>query len=220
MKKILIISLMITILFSGCSNSDHETELLEARIESAEEKVLSLEKQIADSERYINHLTEELAHAETRAAESEFELFNMIDAGFTNPVVHNQNIVVKSPKKNRVTFEIDERLVGKYVVEDDPEMYFEIKSNGKAEISLNANTGYAKYSAECIQITAYYADAYNNDSIYEDYFSVYINFNLVTGNYTFGSYGLSVGFNGNSSFDSFISTTYWPELKMEFIKQT
>ena len=45
--------------------------------------------------------------------------------------VLQKNVVVKNCPKGQVTYEIDGRLVGKYVVIDDPEMYFEIKPDGK-----------------------------------------------------------------------------------------
>ena len=35
----------------------------------------------------------------------------------------------------------DENLIGKYVVEDDNEMYIEIKADETAEISINAMSG-------------------------------------------------------------------------------
>lgn len=54
------------------------------------------------------------------------------------------------------------------------ETYFEIKENGEIEISLNANSGYAKYDSENIAASVYYT---------ED--KVILAFYLISGNYTF-----------------------------------
>ncbi|MCL2153379.1 MAG: hypothetical protein FWH57_10570 [Oscillospiraceae bacterium] len=241
MKKLLILFLILLVLtLSACEKnseligstafSDKQLTEAETRADVAEMQLDELEKQIIDlneqlklSEKLasaansdlleqalqLDDLRELLVRAEMRAKAADDAFAYISDAGFSDPAILNQNVIVENPPKNLVTFEIDEKLVGKYIVEDDPEMYFEIKSDGKAEISLNALSGYALVRSEYIQLTAYYSDH-----------RIIVNFNLVSGNWTFpGSTGLSVSFEGDPSCTSFISTVYWPEYQMKFVKQ-
>ena len=48
-------------------------------------------------------------------------------------------------------------IAGRYAAADDSEMYFEIKADGAAEVSINAMSGYAKYSADELSVTVDYA---------------------------------------------------------------
>ncbi|MCL2086048.1 MAG: hypothetical protein FWH05_00440 [Oscillospiraceae bacterium] len=125
----------------------------------------------------------------------------------SNDIAQKENIIVREPKMNEVTYEISEKLIGKYVVENDPEMYFEIKPDGKFDISLNANSGYARYNEETVQFTALYSDI-----------RTIISFNITSGLHSFGNV-LSISFMGNPECTSFLSTTYWSYLNLEFIKQ-
>jgi hypothetical protein len=195
-KKVFIF-IAILVLLTGCGSKNDlskvDAVMPEDELAAAKDKIAGLEKQVRD-------LKEELAS--------------------TKEQLSNQNVVVSSPKKNRATFEIDERLVGRYIVEDDPEMYFEIKPDGTAEVSLNCLEGYGKYHAENLQLTAYYADGYANDYLTFDG-RVNINFNLVSGIYTFpAACGLSLTFEDDSNdFNSFVLTTYWPDVRLTFVKQ-
>ena len=120
-----------------------------------------------------------------------------------------KNIIVKNPKMNEVTHEISEKLIGKYVAENDPDMYFQINPDGTAEISLNMLSGYAKYTADNIYITAFYDDN-----------AIIIAFNIIYGSYTFpAGCGFSVSFKGDDGCTSFISTVYWSFYEMEFVKE-
>jgi TolA-binding protein len=191
-----------------------EEELLKAktRAETAEEQASMIEEQNSD-------LTMKLVIAESRAGAAEEELDNMNQLGPGN-TVRNKNVVVKNPKKNQVTYEIDERLVGKYIVEDDPEMYFEIKPDGTAEISINELEGYGQYPSRNLQVTAYYsASIVTDDFIYRG--RVYINFNLVSGRYTFpAACGLSLTFcDDYNDFTSFELISYLPTEHFKFVKQ-
>jgi hypothetical protein len=148
--------------------------------------------------------------AESHAKKAESELPDASNNVSNYSVRNIQNTVVETPKKNKVTYEIDKKLVGKYAVEDDQEMYFEIKPDGKVEISLNALEGYAKYSDSAnIELTAFYTDTI-----------VIINFNLIDGQHTFpANCGLSISFEGDVNFASFLSTVYWADDRLEFVKQ-
>lgn len=66
-----------------------------------------------------------------------------------------RNVVVKNPKMNQVTYEIDERLVGKYVANAE-DMYFEIKLDGRVEISMAGGEGTEKFASPSVEIAAYY----------------------------------------------------------------
>lgn len=124
--------------------------------------------------------------------------------------MQNKNIVVQHPTMNEVTYEIGENLVGKFVVINDPEMFFEINSDGKGYISLNALSGYAEYGGDSVQLTAFYTDE-----------KVILNFNLVSGNFTFpASCGLSISFEGDVNCSSFLSTGYLSEYNLKFVRQT
>ncbi|MCL1982768.1 MAG: hypothetical protein FWG53_06770 [Clostridiales bacterium] len=213
MKKLLIFTFVILILF-GCSNEADNADNAD-KLTAAEETIASLEDR-------ISKMSAELLAAETRATEAEFELFSTINAGFTDPAVFNQNTIVQNPQKNRVTFEIDERLVGRYVCGDAPdeydpkyvEEYFEIRPDATVEIAIATFEGAATYYSDNIQLTAFYFD-----SEYVD--RVYINFNLVSGKSTFpASCGLSITFCCNSkSLESFEATTYLPRYHITFVKQ-
>jgi len=155
----------------------------------------------------------------------------------TPTITQAQNTVVQSPKINEVTYEISEKLVGKYVVKDDPEMYFEIKPDGRAEIALNIMEGYAKYSVEDIQLTLFY-----NDETYRDHSgmdmseaainsaikTITINFNLISGEWRYPpSCGLSLCLEGDLKRDddgnmyckTFVLRNYLPDFKFTFVKQ-
>jgi len=164
-----------------------------------------------DLEGQIIDLSKELEIANDRADAAENELADMNNVGFSDPTLLNQNIVTANPKMNQVTFEIHKELVGKYVVEGNPEMYFEIKPDGKATISLETFEGFARYHSNYFQLTAFYDFEFD---------VVYLNFNLINGKATFpANCGLSVSFKGNTNFTSFISTDYLPDSYIAFIKQ-
>jgi hypothetical protein len=140
-----------------------------------------------------------------------------------DPVTNMLNTVVQNPKTDCVTFEIDEQLVGRYVADDLVymidngkktvlgELFFEIKCDGSAEISLATFDGIAHYCSKDILLTLFYG----SDGI------VVINFNLVGGKFTFPStYGLSVCLKGDSSFASFkMSESPQPKYSKKYIKQ-
>ena len=151
----------------------------------------------------------------------------------SNQTIQNHNVIVKEPKRNEVTYEIYEKLVGKYVAENDPKIYFEIRDNGNAEIVLKNSDGYLKYPAEIIELTVYYSDITYQDltdsewdvsDIDVDAFpkTVTINFNLINGDYVFPeNYGLSINFEGKfNDCKSFHSNVYYDEDDLIFVRQT
>jgi len=91
-----------------------------------------------------------------------------------NYLNRNFNVIVESPVINEVTYEISEKLIGKYVDEDDPNAFFEIKSDGGLSISLHTFSGYALYN-ENLQLAMFY----QNDE------NVILSFQLIGGEYTF-----------------------------------
>ena len=213
MKKVLVlVMLLYALALSGCGNaieSNSWTILNGEKLAEAETRASAAENNVAELEGKIRDLDEKLIAAEIRAVAAEDELVLANSGSPSDPVSHTKNIIVKNPKRNCVTYEIDEKLVGRYYVESDPEMYFEIKSDATVEISLNALSGYAKVDSEHIRLTIYYSDQ-----------RVIINFNLVSGNWTFPARcGLSVGFEGDLNYTSFLSTVYWAEDNLKFVRQ-
>jgi hypothetical protein len=103
------------------------------------------------------------------------------------------NKIVESPVELEVTYEIWEKLIGKYVVEDIPESYFEIKSDGSAEISIEGIQGTAKYTSDIIYLTVFYdMGSENVEGV------IIISFNLSVGTpYGFPGGTLSFDFNGS-----------------------
>ena len=83
-------------------------------------------------------------------------LFAVCKPNLSNPDNQFQNTISDSPPFYTVTNVIDKDLVGKYVAENDPEMYFEIKENGEVEISLTNLEGYIKLNSDDVLLTAYY----------------------------------------------------------------
>ncbi|MDR2572094.1 MAG: hypothetical protein LBD23_17590 [Oscillospiraceae bacterium] len=128
----------------------------------------------------------------------------------TNQEINYQikNIIVQNPVINEITYEISEKLIGKYIVEDDPDMYFEINSNGEIRISLNMFSGYSISTSEHIRLVAYYTEG-----------STLISFQRVLGNKnTFPASLLSLDFRGDYNCTYFISRTYMPDDNLKFIK--
>jgi hypothetical protein len=116
-----------------------------------------------------------------------------------------KNTVVQNPVMNEITYEISEKLVGRYVAENDPDMYFEIKSNGELEISLHTFSGYSRSTSESFYLKALYTDMIT-----------IISFQRIPGiTSTFpGSY-LAIDFKGDPDFTNFLSTTY---LSFDYIR--
>jgi hypothetical protein len=75
-----------------------------------------------------------------------------------------KNSIVKNPPQNVITLEISEDLIGKYAVDNDPESYFEIRSDGTIQLSLNALDGYAKYDSKTVTAYLYYSEERTNIS--------------------------------------------------------
>jgi len=209
-NAIFIILLFLTLLL-GCNDikaidnmhitafeNNSTTELL---VKKLEEKIIDLEKQVQDFERKVV-----IIEAQRRIVEEELAKTRNTD--YIAFQTQMKNIIVDYPVNNMVTFEIDKDLIGKYIVEDDPEMYFEIKYDGTVELSLNVNTGYAKYSSDEILLTVFY----------QENVRVYLSFNLVSGLYTLPG-GLAVGFVGSTDYQSFLSTVYLVDYDIRFIKQ-
>jgi len=199
-------------LLNSCCDKEDEAE----KLVEAEESIEKVEEKAADYEKQIKNLIEQLTAAEIRTNEAEAELYSVIGTSLSDPAWLNQNVIVQNPQKNRVTFEIDNRLVGKYISGDAPDVYnskyveeyFEIRQDGTIEISLTTFSGAAKYYSYNLQLTAYYMD-------YEDADRVYITFNLVSGKWTFPEdYGLSITFEGDSTFKSFELTQDRERLKI------
>jgi hypothetical protein len=66
------------------------------------------------------------------------------------------NTICETPVKNKITYQIDKKLVGRYEVKDDPKMYLEIKPNGEIEFSLNYLEGYKLYTSKDLYATFFY----------------------------------------------------------------
>jgi hypothetical protein len=113
--------------------------------------------------------------------------------------IQNDNVVVQNPVMNEATFEIDERLVGRYVAENPyvedykSSSYFEIKPNGDLEIAFLGFSGLAVYSSERLMLTAYY----------QENIRTIISFHLVKERYTFPGNWISISFVGDSNFTYF-----------------
>ena len=200
MNKKILLALFPLVLFASCDLNRTEQEATEPSVSITE----------AEPETGTENVSE------TTEIPMDFEGSNMpfdMDGA--------ANTVVKNPTRNEGTFEIDERMVGRYAVEDDTEMYFEIKPNGKVEISLNALSGYAKYSSENLLLTAYYTDYTvfdTTDMLVKDY--IIINFNIVSGEDHFpASCGMSISFKGDYECTYFVSETYWANYNMKFVRQ-
>jgi hypothetical protein len=116
-----------------------------------------------------------------------------------------KNTVVQNPVMNEITYEISEKLVGRYVAENDPDMYFEIKSNGELEISLHTFSGYSRSTSESFYLKALYTEA-----------GTLISFQRVIGNRnTFSGGFLAIDFKGDVDCTYFRSATY---LSFDYIR--
>ena len=228
-KNILII-IIILYFISGCNHQNIMIDKFEyERLIEAEARVMASEAEANELTEKIVLLSEELKEAKVKAQEvkiemveleeenkrlremlvlEENEMAKMRDYGFSNPVIYSRNTVVQNPKMNQVTFEIHEKLVGRYIAESDPEMYFEIMCDGSAEISVNAFSGYSRHPSMLIQLTAYYSD---NEII--------ICFNLIGGRWHFPGGGLSICFEGESDYSYFESSFFGKGSAIRFIKQ-
>ncbi|MDR2570585.1 MAG: hypothetical protein LBD23_09850 [Oscillospiraceae bacterium] len=125
-------------------------------------------------------------------------------------LAHTQfkNTIVQNPVMNEITYEISEKLIGRYVVENDPEMYFEIKSNSELEVSLHTFSGYSKSTSESFYMVALYTDVIT-----------FISFQRNPGiSSTFPGAYLAIDFEGDSDFTSFLSTTYLLNDYLRFVK--
>ena len=133
---------------------------------------------------------------------------NQNNSNIENQGVKSQNIIVKNPSKGKITYEIDESLIGKYVVDDDPKEYFAINSDGTVEISINAMSGYAHYTSEAIRLKAYYTDE-----------KTILSFELINGDFTFPEDGLSYELEGfeNENRNIFTDLKYG---EVKYVKET
>ncbi|MCL2637518.1 MAG: hypothetical protein FWD48_04025 [Oscillospiraceae bacterium] len=206
MKK-LIILLITIILLSGCLNNDIEVEKSNEVIEAINQinKILNEFNQTKDIindnidglYETVSELNDFLNEFDTNMCElntSIDKLHDNAEIKINVLEIHNDNVVVQNPVTNQVTFEIDERLVGRYVAENpyveyfNPLEYFEIKSNGELEIAIMTFSGLAEYKkSENLILTAFY----------QTDIRVIISFRLVGGEYTFPGILLSLDFEGN-----------------------
>lgn len=99
-----------------------------------------------------------------------------------------KNTVVAQPVMNEVTLQISEKLVGRYELEDCPDVYFEIKPSGELEITVMTFDGIAEYkdSSELI-LTAFYQGTSQTT----------ISFSLIGGENTFPEGYLSLDYTGD-----------------------
>ena len=134
----------------------------------------------------------------------------------TTTAIQNKNIIVPNPKMNEVTYEIAEKLIGRYSIGKVPngdsekyiEEYFEIMPDGTLEISIATFDGAAKYGADQLLLTAFYSD----------YWTI-ITFNLVDGCiHTFPS-ALSINFVGDFECTYFYSYQLSDDYNIQFVKQ-
>lgn len=98
----------------------------------------------------------------------------------------HKNHIVKKPRQNVITLEISEELIGKYVVKNDPESFFEVESDGSIKLSFNAGDGYAKYGPETVTAYLYYSE-----------YSTNITFCLISGQHTMPGGYLSLNFSSS-----------------------
>jgi hypothetical protein len=144
-----------------------------------------------------------------------------------NDIVRNKNIIVKDPVTYLTTHEIAEKLIGRYEVEDDPQIYFEIKSNGEIEISLSFFPEFSKsesrtYSfidSENLLLTAFYTEEYYD---YENEYVVpgmtHICFQLINSDRSFPGGNFAIEFKGDFDCTYFVSITYYRDGYLKFIK--
>ncbi|MDR2570722.1 MAG: hypothetical protein LBD23_10575 [Oscillospiraceae bacterium] len=125
-----------------------------------------------------------------------------------------RNVVTDNPVMNQVTFEISEKLIGKYEAEEYSDMYFEIRADGTMRISLATVSGNIICTNENFYIVAFYIDD-TPDKVG----STFISFRRILGdNHTFPGAYLSIDFSGNMECTHFKSKTYMSEEEITFIK--
>ena len=156
--------------------------------------------------------------------------------GCTSTKTGMQNIVVANPKMNQITYEIDEKLVGKYVLGDVfdgksmvvGEEYFEIKSDGSVEMSISTFDGVGKITSDKILITAFYQHNEKDEEMPE-FYRITLSFTLKSGDGTFPGSFLSLDFESSEStgsdtpgerYNVFYSRTYMAEDSRKFVKQS
>lgn len=165
MKKIFIISITLLGFTSCSSNNNINQRNLFTEVESE----------------IISNATNE-DHLESVENQASIEEKSQV-------INRNINTVVNQPIMNEVTFELSEKLIGRYEVADYPELYFEIKPNGELEITIMTFDGIAEYknSNELI-LTAFYQEDTQTT----------ISFSLIGGSETFPGGYLSLDFIGDS----------------------
>ncbi|MCL2019170.1 MAG: hypothetical protein FWG70_05350 [Oscillospiraceae bacterium] len=163
----------------------------------------------------ITGCTDEKSHIDD-LSKQKHEL-NESNNGLFYETIISRNSIVESPNKGEVTYEISEKMIGRYEVVDSVVdyyqgmMFFEIKNDGTIELSLHTFSGAAIYKEE-LELVAFYTDT-----------RVIISFRLAENCiYTFPGNYLSLDFEGDPDCNYFKSLTYKshaPNEELIFVKQ-
>lgn len=101
----------------------------------------------------INHNEKTLESLQSTIEEQESTIDNLNNILSSN---NSKREVINTPDYNVITKQIAKSLIGKYVNNEDPNDYFEIKENGEISLVLNACSGYARYTNAELNWFAYY----------------------------------------------------------------
>ncbi|MCL2697299.1 MAG: hypothetical protein FWE74_04360 [Oscillospiraceae bacterium] len=127
----------------------------------------------------------------------------------------NENTIVKSPATYITTNEIAEKLIGRYEVEEDPQMYFEIKPGGELEISLAFFPEFSELESRTYSIV-------NNENLLLTVFyteqSTAICILLVNIDHSFPGGNFAIDFKGDYECTYFVSITYYRDGYLRFVK--
>jgi prefoldin subunit 5 len=230
-RRILTVLLVFALLCTGCKNNHEENEEPREIIEAIHQKgeILSEVSQATDMlsddieklHQTIKELSEFIEKLETNICvlnENINEIHKNAEIKINVLEIHNENVVVQNPVMNEATFEIDERLVGRYVAQTVRDgltyignSYFEIKPNGELEIAIMTFSGLADYkNSENLMLTAFY----------QSEIRTVISFHLIGGRYTFPGSWLSVNFISESNYDYFIMVPPFAEYEdVRFVRE-
>ena len=135
----------------------------------------------------------------------------LIFALITGCIKKIDSLVVENPQYNVVSNKISKNIIGKYSVEHDPQMYFEIFLDGTFELSLNSNSGYSQFTSETMELITYYSDSTTK--------RILLSFNIKSGQYSYPRSLLSASFESYGDNNVFTSLSYDSDYELKFEKQ-
>ena len=178
--KLVFMGIILTVFTSCTSNDDKILYNYSSELELVE-KVTAVEKSAVETVK-----GEITTFSEQRCSEITENTDCFVQD--VKSITELKNTVVRQPIMNEVTFQISEKLVGKYEMENCPDLYFEIKPNGELGITVMTFDGIAEYknSNELILTAFYQGDEQTT-----------ISFSLIGGTNTFPEGYLSLDFIGD-----------------------